>query len=110
MYVKSDMYGFDVVLLAMLCDMRVLDPSRLREKINQVNWEKSLLSYHRRLSQLMDNRVKGLYHFRGVFHATERTLKCMSSGPQELLSRKKVVEMAEQMKSRKSKLKSMQIR
>ena len=110
LYVKSDVYGFGVVLLEMLCGLRALDPSRPSEKLNLVNWAKPLLSDRRRLTQLMDSRLEGQYHARGAFRAAQLTLKCLAGEPKSRPSMKEVVEALEQIEAMKSKSKSREAR
>ncbi|KAL5199969.1 hypothetical protein ABZP36_021172 [Zizania latifolia] len=103
LYVKSDVYGFGVVLLEMLSGLRALDPSRPSEKLNLVDWAKPLLADRRKLSQLMDGRLEGQYHSRGALQAAQLTLKCLSVDPKSRPSMKEVVEALEQIESMKSK-------
>lgn len=110
LYVKSDVYGFGVVLLEMLCGLRALDPSRPTEKLNLVNWAKPLLADRRRLSQLMDSRLEGQYHARGAFHAAQLTLKCLSGDPKSRPSMKEVVEELERIELMRSKSRSREVR
>ncbi|XP_062178904.1 probable serine/threonine-protein kinase PIX13 isoform X2 [Phragmites australis] len=102
LYVKSDVYGFGVVLLEMLSGLRALDPSRPSEKVNLVNWAKPLLADRRKLSQLMDSRLEGQYHSKGALHAAQLTLKCLKGDPKSRPSMKEVVEALEQIESMKS--------
>ncbi|KAL0431055.1 UNVERIFIED_CONTAM: putative serine/threonine-protein kinase PIX13, partial [Sesamum radiatum] len=44
LYVKSDVYGFGVVLLEMLTGLRALDTRRPSGQHNLVDWLKPLLS------------------------------------------------------------------
>ncbi|KAG8074549.1 hypothetical protein GUJ93_ZPchr0006g45804 [Zizania palustris] len=103
LYVKSDVYGFGVVLLEMLSGLRALDPSRPSEKLNLIDWAKPLLADRRKLSQLMDSRLEGQYHSRGALQAAQLTLKCLSGDPKSRPSMKEVVEVLEQIESMKSK-------
>ncbi|KAL6873542.1 hypothetical protein ACP4OV_013624 [Aristida adscensionis] len=102
LYVKSDVYGFGVVLLEMLSGLRALDPSRSSEKVNLVNWAKPLLADRRKLSQVMDSRLEGQYNSKGALHAAQLTLKCLSGEPRSRPSMKEVVEALEQIESMKS--------
>ncbi|KAL6603422.1 hypothetical protein ACP70R_043783 [Stipagrostis hirtigluma subsp. patula] len=103
LYVKSDVYGFGVVLLEMLSGLRALDPSRTSDKINLVNWAKPLLADRRKLSQVMDRSLEGQYHSKGALHAAQLTLKCLSGEPKSRPSMKEVVEALERIESMKSK-------
>uniref|UniRef100_A0A0A9GF81 Protein kinase domain-containing protein n=1 Tax=Arundo donax TaxID=35708 RepID=A0A0A9GF81_ARUDO len=102
LYVKSDVYGFGVVLLEMLSGLRALDPSRPSEKVNLVNWAKPLLADRRKLSQVMDSRLEGQYHSKGAFLAAQLTLKCLNSDPKSRPSMKEVVEALEKIELMKS--------
>ncbi|EEC81341.1 hypothetical protein OsI_24527 [Oryza sativa Indica Group] len=103
LYVKSDVYGFGVVLLEMLSGLRALDPSRPSGKLNLVDWAKPLLADRRKLSQLMDSRLEGQYHSRGALQAAQLTLKCLSGDPKSRPSMKEVVEALEKIELIKSK-------
>jgi serine/threonine protein kinase len=101
--VKSDVYGFGVVLLEMLSGLRALDPNRPSEKVNLVNWAKPLLADRRKLSQVMDSRLEGQYHSKGALQAAQLTLKCLNGDPKSRPSMKEVVEALEKIQSMKSK-------
>ncbi|XP_062229884.1 probable serine/threonine-protein kinase PIX13 [Phragmites australis] len=102
LYVKSDVYGFGVVLLEMLSGLRALDRSRPSEKLNLVNWAKPLLADRRKLNQLMDSRLEGQYHSKGALQAAQLTLKCLNGDPKSRPSMKEVVETLDQIESMKS--------
>ncbi|CAD6335296.1 unnamed protein product [Miscanthus lutarioriparius] len=104
LYVKSDVYGFGVVLLEMISGLRALDPSRQREKVNLVNWARPLLSDRRKLSQLMDSGLEGQYNPKGALLAAQLTLKCLNGDPKSRPSMKEVVEALEKIESVKSRV------
>ncbi|CAL5050264.1 unnamed protein product [Urochloa decumbens] len=106
LYVKSDVYGFGVVLLEMISGLRALDPSRSNEKVNLVNWAKPLLADRRKLSQLMDSGLEGQYNPKGALLAAQLTLKCLNADPKSRPSMKEVVEVLEQIESMKSRPRS----
>ncbi|PWZ22706.1 putative serine/threonine-protein kinase PIX13 [Zea mays] len=99
LYVKSDVYGFGVVLLEMISGLRALDPSREREKVNLVNWARPLLSDRRKLSQLMDGGLEGQYNPKAALLAAQLTLRCLNGDPKRRPSMKEVVEALEKIES-----------
>lgn len=105
LYVKSDVYGFGVVLLEMISGLRALDPSRQKDMVNLVNWAKPLLPDRRKLSQVMDSGVEGQYNPKGALLAAQLTLKCLNGDPKSRPSMKEVVETLEQIESMKNKVK-----
>ncbi|WVZ78392.1 hypothetical protein U9M48_026106 [Paspalum notatum var. saurae] len=105
LYVKSDVYGFGVVLLEMISGLRALDPSREKEMVNLVNWAKPLLADRRKLSQVMDSGLEGQYNPKGALLACQMTLKCLNGDPKSRPSMKEVVETLEQIESMKSRVK-----
>lgn len=104
LYVKSDVYGFGVVLLEMISGLRALDPSRQNEKVNLVNWAKPLLADRRKLSQVMDSGLEGQYSSKGALLAAQLTIKCLNGDPKSRPSMKEVVEVLEQIESMKSRV------
>lgn len=102
---KSDVYGFGVVLLEMLSGQRALDTNRPSGQHNLVDWAKPYLSDRRKLARLMDPRLEGQYPSKGVLHAAQLTLKCLASEPRNRPSMKEVVETLEQIEAIKSRSK-----
>ncbi|KAH7669389.1 Non-specific serine/threonine protein kinase protein [Dioscorea alata] len=105
LYVKSDVYGFGVVLLEMLSGQRALDVNRPSGQHNLVDWAKPYLSDRRKLARLMDPRLEGQYPSKGVLHAAQLTLKCLATEPRNRPSMKEVVETLEQIEAIKSRSK-----
>lgn len=101
LYVKSDVYGFGVVLLEMLSGKRALDPSRPSGEHNLVDWAKSYLADRRKLARLMDPRLEGQYPSKGAFQAAQLTLKCLAGEPKSRPSMKEVVETLEHIEALK---------
>lgn len=99
LYVKSDVYGFGVVLLEMLSGQRALDPNRPRGQHNLVDWAKPLLSERRKLTRLMDPRFEGQYPSKAALRAAQLTLKCLAAEPKNRPSMKQVVETLEQIQA-----------
>ncbi|XP_072958576.1 probable serine/threonine-protein kinase PIX13 isoform X2 [Typha angustifolia] len=91
LYVKSDVYGFGVVLLEILSGMRALDTSRPSEQHNLVEWAKPYLSDRRKLSRLMDQRFEGRYPSKGALRAAQLTLRCLAGDPRKRPSMKEVL-------------------
>ncbi|TMX01213.1 hypothetical protein EJD97_024891 [Solanum chilense] len=111
LYVKSDVYGFGVVLLELLTGLRALDTKRPGGQHNLVDWMKPMLSNKRKLKSLMDARMEGQYSSKAAILTAQLTIKCLEGEPKKRPSMKEVVEVLEQVelikeKSKPSKSKS----
>ncbi|KAH6825710.1 Protein kinase superfamily protein [Perilla frutescens var. hirtella] len=96
LYVKSDVYGFGVVLLELLTGKRALDPRRPSGQQNLVEWVKPDLSQRRKLKSLMDGRIEGQYSSKAASQAAQLTLRCLEQEPRKRPSMKEVAEVLEQ--------------
>ncbi|EHA8590643.1 putative serine/threonine-protein kinase PIX13 [Cocos nucifera] len=101
LYVKSDVYGFGVVLLEMLSGQRALDTNRPSGQHNLVDWARPYLADRRKLSRLMDQRLEGQYPSKGALQAAQLTLRCLAGDPKSRPSMKEVVETLEQIEAMK---------
>lgn len=106
LYVKSDVYGFGVVLLEMLSGQRALDTNRPSGQHNLVEWAKPFLSDRRKLARLMDPRLDGQYPSRGALQAAQLTLKCLAGDPRNRPSMKEVVSALERIEAMKTRAKA----
>ncbi|CAL9124636.1 unnamed protein product [Musa textilis] len=95
LYVKSDVYGFGVVLLEMLSGLRALDTTRPSGQHNLVDFAKPFLSDRRKLARLMDPRLEGRYPSMAAQQAAQLTLRCLAVDPKSRPSTKEVVETLE---------------
>lgn len=102
LYVKSDVYGFGVVLLEMLSGQRCLDPNRPSGQHSLVDWAKPLLADRRKLARLMDPRLEGQYPSKGALQAAQLTWRCLESEHRNRPSMKEVVETLERIEAVKS--------
>lgn len=105
LYVKSDVYGFGVVLLEMLTGLRAFDTKRPSSQHNLVDWAKPLLTHKSKLMNIMDARIEGQYSSKAALQATHLTLKCLESDPKKRPSMKEVVEALEKIEAMKVKKK-----
>lgn len=103
LYVKSDVYGFGVVLLEMLTGLRALDNKRPAGKQNLVDWAKPQLSTKRKLKQIMDARIEGQYSLKAALQAAQLTLKCLAHVPRNRPHMREVVEVLERVNATKIK-------
>ncbi|KAL1823515.1 hypothetical protein ACET3Z_010293 [Daucus carota] len=99
LYVKSDVYGFGVVLLEMLTGLRVVDMKRPSSKHNLIDWAKPRLLHKRKLKTMMDARIQGQYSTKAAVQAAQLTLQCLEIEPRNRPSMKEVVEVLEQVDS-----------
>ncbi|XP_014510659.1 probable serine/threonine-protein kinase PIX13 [Vigna radiata var. radiata] len=92
LYVKSDVYGFGVVLLEILTGMRALDTRRPTGQQNLVEWTKPCLSSKKKLKTIMDGKIEGQYSPKAALQAAQLTLKCLEHDPKQRPSMKEVLE------------------
>ncbi|KAK9944390.1 hypothetical protein M0R45_009961 [Rubus argutus] len=99
LYVKSDVYGFGVVLVEILTGLRALDTNRPSGKHNLVDWIKPFLSDKRKLKGIMDPRLEAKYPAKAAFRISQLALKCIESEHKNRPSMKDVVETLERIES-----------
>ncbi|WOG92165.1 hypothetical protein DCAR_0311425 [Daucus carota subsp. sativus] len=99
LYVKSNVYGFGVVLLEMLTGLRVVDMKRPSSQHNLIDWAKPRLLHKRKLKTMMDARIQGQYSTKAAVQAAQLTLQCLAIEPRNRPSMKEVVEVLEQVNS-----------
>ncbi|KAF7143777.1 hypothetical protein RHSIM_Rhsim05G0047300 [Rhododendron simsii] len=92
LYVKSDVYGFGVVLIEMLTGLRAVDQNRPGGKLNLVDWIKPHLSDRRKLKQVMDSQLQGKYPSKAALQIAQLALKCIEPEQKTRPSMKVVVE------------------
>uniref|UniRef100_A0A0D9YLD6 non-specific serine/threonine protein kinase n=1 Tax=Oryza glumipatula TaxID=40148 RepID=A0A0D9YLD6_9ORYZ len=102
LYVKSDVYGFGVVMLEMMSGQRALDPNRPNGQLSLVDWAKPYLADRRKLARLMDPRFEGQYNSKQAVQAAQLTLNCLAGEPRSRPSMKEVLETLEKIESMKS--------
>ncbi|CAN0907595.1 Probable serine/threonine-protein kinase CST [Linum grandiflorum] len=96
LYVKSDVYGFGVVLLELLTGLRALDTSRPSGEQNLAEWLKPTLAKKRKVKNIMDARIEGQYSSKAMLQATDITLKCLEEDPKSRPCMAEVVEALQQ--------------
>ncbi|XP_075474172.1 putative serine/threonine-protein kinase PIX13 [Primulina tabacum] len=95
LYVKSDVYGFGVVLAEMLTGLRTLDGNRPNGKEKLVEWIKPHLTDRRKLKNVMDSRLEGKYPSRCALQIAELSLYCLENEPKNRPSMQEIVETLE---------------
>ncbi|KAK3003195.1 hypothetical protein RJ639_018568, partial [Escallonia herrerae] len=106
LYVKSDVYGFGVVLLEMLTGLRALDTKRPSAQHNLVDWAKPFLSQKRKLKSIMDVRIEGQYSSKAALVAANLTVKCLETEPKKRPSMKEVLDVLEHIEAMKEQVSS----
>ncbi|KAK4491492.1 hypothetical protein RD792_002242 [Penstemon davidsonii] len=95
LYVKSDVYGFGVVLVEMLTGLRALDTNRPSGQHNLIEWIKPHLYDRRKLKNIMDSRLEGRYPSRSAIQIAQLAINCVESEPKNRPSMQEIVEALE---------------
>ncbi|XP_020234637.1 probable serine/threonine-protein kinase PIX13 isoform X2 [Cajanus cajan] len=103
LYVKSDVYGFGVVLLEMLTGSAALDTNRPTGMHNLVEYAMPSLYDKKKLKQIMDPKMDQQYELRAAFHVAQLILKCLESDPKKRPSMEEVLGTLEKAQSIKCK-------
>ncbi|KAG5245437.1 serine/threonine-protein kinase [Salix suchowensis] len=107
LYVKSDVYGFGVVLLEIMSGQRAHNRNRPSGQQNLVEWLRPLLSQKKKLkTTVMDPRMEGQYSSKAMAQAAQLTLNCLNADPKSRPSMKEVVEVLERIEAMKEKPKA----
>ncbi|KAK9051881.1 hypothetical protein SSX86_028509 [Deinandra increscens subsp. villosa] len=97
LYVKSDVYGFGIVLVEMLTGMRALDMNRPATQHNLSDWVKPYLADRRKLKNIMDSRLEGRYPSKAAVQIAQLALTCLRPEQKSRPSMTEVVEKLEQL-------------
>nr|GEX13283.1 probable serine/threonine-protein kinase PIX13 [Tanacetum cinerariifolium] len=90
-YIKSDVYGFGVVMLEIITGLRALDAQRHAMKQNLVDWVKPSFADKKRLPRIMDPRLEQDYPMKGDNKAAHLILSCLYPYPNNRPSMEEVV-------------------
>ena len=99
LYVKSDVYGFGVVLLT---GLRAHDLNRSAHQQNLVEWARPYLSGRGKLTSLMDQRLGGQYPPKAALKAAKLANKCLAGDPRSRPSMADVVAALEAIEARQA--------
>ncbi|KAJ1397568.1 Serine/threonine-protein kinase, active site [Sesbania bispinosa] len=91
LYVKSDVYGFGVVLLELLTGLAALDTNRPTVEQNLVEYTKPCLSDKKKLKRIMDPRMDEQYSIIAALQIAHLILKCLESDPKNRPSMEEVL-------------------
>ena len=101
--VKSDVYGFGVVLLEMMTGLRAFDRNRTSGQQHLADWLKPVLSHEKMLRNMMDKTMEGQYSSKAMLEAAELASKCLEVNPKSRPSMKEVLEELKQIYGMKEK-------
>ncbi|GKD56967.1 putative transferase, protein kinase RLK-Pelle-RLCK-VIIa-2 family protein, partial [Tanacetum coccineum] len=94
-WVKSDIYGFGVVLLETLTGLRVIDKTRPAKKRNLVKLARPVLGTRKELKKIIDPRLKKNYPLEGAFKCAALALRCLERRPKDRPSSEEVLQSLE---------------
>ncbi|XP_047336011.1 probable serine/threonine-protein kinase PIX13 [Impatiens glandulifera] len=103
LYVKSDVYGFGVVLLEILTGLRVFDMERARGQQNLVDWARPYLKRRNKLRLILEDGLEVQCGMEVAFMAAKLVLQCLECEPQKRPSMEQVVLALEQLETFKEK-------
>ncbi|CAH8286468.1 unnamed protein product [Eruca vesicaria subsp. sativa] len=83
LYVKSDVYGFGVVLLEIMTGLRVCDSKRPHGQENLVDWLRPKLSNKNKVKHIMDKGIKGQYSSKVATEMGRITFSCTEPDPRK---------------------------
>ncbi|CAL9028509.1 unnamed protein product [Prunus brigantina] len=106
LYVKSDVYGFGVVLLEMLTGLRAVDRNRPHGERSLVDWLRPSLHKKKELKKIMDPGLGDQYPLKAACQAAELILKCLESDPKNRPSMEEVLVTLEKINAIKEKPKT----
>ncbi|CAN6463958.1 unnamed protein product [Victoria cruziana] len=95
LYVKSDVYGFGVVLLEMMTGQRALDLNRPSGQHSLVEWIKPMLGDRRKVIGIMDQRLEGRFPSKAVVAAARLVTRCIEPEPKNRPHMREVLETLE---------------
>ncbi|KAI3730272.1 hypothetical protein L1987_61441 [Smallanthus sonchifolius] len=108
LYMKSDVYGFGVVMLEIITGLRVLDTNRPALQHYLVDWVKPFLSNKKSVRRVMDPRLEQNYPSEAAHKTAKLILTCLEPEPKARPSMLEIVLVLQginaiKMKPRKSK-------
>lgn len=77
--VKSDIYGFGVVLLEILTALPAIGNNGPDEQYSLVDWARQIIASRRNLKEIMDPSLEQNYPLDGAFECGALALKCVAS-------------------------------
>ncbi|KAJ9551109.1 hypothetical protein OSB04_015154 [Centaurea solstitialis] len=94
--VKTDMFGFGVVLLETLTGLRSIDAARPIGRSNLVGWTMPMLKRREELEKIMDPRLEQNYPLEAAFKCAKLVLRCLAYSPKDRPSSEEVLHSLEQ--------------
>jgi len=99
LYLKSDVYGFGVILVEILTGLRAIDPNRPRGFHCLTYWIRPHLQDRRKLKKIMDPLLKDKYPIKAALPIAKLATRCLAPEPKMRPSMKDVLEMLQRIQA-----------
>lgn len=96
---KTDVFGFGILLVEMITGLRALDTHRPSGQEVLLNWIRPHLSHRKKLLRILDSKLERNYPVKAVTEVSQLALLCLEYDPEYRPSMEEVVKVLELIES-----------